>query len=1191
MPAESGTKEQFFAELKTLIAKAKRLQASGFGGQEPEAATCHELILPLLATLGFGNDSIKPEFKILGDSVDYLLKSERPLIFVEAKSLRDPAENLFEEHKEQVLRYIRNYRVSPEQTRMEQPVTWILLTNFAQFHLVRVSESAPTFFFTLDELWSKREELWDLLALENLEAGRIEELYDQQHKTTLDQRFLADLKRWRLMLANGFALRNQTRSLAEITLASQQLLNRFLLCRMLETNRLIDWNKLARAYQHYETFYGDTGDKAFAEILRESIFAEVKKKFNTELFQQPLLCDTLPLDNNVLSMLVGHEPLSPEVAAMCGFESGQGELISFRHLYNYDFSRMSSDVMGSVYERFLAHKLSQNGGRIVIEDTDELRKKEGIYYTPKYIVDYIVAHTLGEKTRPVVAEAKALLGYKNFKGAFAKIRELKEIKVLDPAMGSGSFLLGAFDHLVAAYADYNAECQRFKKERNGSGMLFDAPDEIAVSVEKIAQFVLTENLHGVDLDEQALEVVKLNFWIRYMTVERDTMRETLRREKGRTAALNLLPTLTANFKHGNSLIADKAVAGDTAFDWEKEFADANKFDVVIGNPPYERIQVMSQYAPESVEFLKANYRSAASGNFDIYVCFIERGLELLKADGEFGFICPNKFFQSEYGVETRGILSDGKHLSRIVNFGHLQIFPSATIYTCLLFLRKQPQKEFPYFKVEDLEKWQAGNGTLPIPVTADSLNHKEWNFVPSASQPLFRKINLLPHKLEEVADIFVGLQTSADEVFIMDYLGETKSTIRLQSKSLGTEWTFEKELLHPLMSGTDVPAHGPLPHRQFIIFPYKVKGDKAELIEFSEIQKKFPKTAEYLSKNRITLEEREGGKFKDETWHRFGRLQNLTRQAIPKLCVPRLVDQLHAAWDENGEVFLDNVDVGGVTVKPEFDGLQMPYLLALLNSKVLRWFFPFVSVPFRGNYFSANRQFLGQLPIKLVDPKKKSEVKLEKEIVERVEKIQTAHKQQTQLPEVLDRLIRHNASRVACNLAHYLQKDFAAAVTAEILIDDVQHTGFVHEIQIEAEGKELTFTATVSADGQAGPSPLPVLRLAFKDAALQQFIYASWKQFLAANSRQRKWTKGKKPEAIHPLLVNTLEPLVYFDAAAGDNLRLIRDLMKTVATEAGSADLAAIEAEIKKLDREIDERVYELYGLTEAEIKIVEGAQ
>jgi hypothetical protein len=276
-----------------------------------------------------------------------------------------------------------------------------------------------------------------------------------------------------------------------------------------------------------------------------------------------------------------------------------------------------------------------------------------------------------------------------------------------------------------------------------------------------------------------------------------------------------------------------------------------------------------------------------------------------------------------------------------------------------------------------------------------------------------------------------------------------------------------------------------------------------------------------------------------------------------------------------------------VTVKLEFDGLKIPYLLALLNSRLLRWFFPFVSVPFRGNYFSANRQFLGQLPIKLVDLKKKKEVSLEKEIVERVEAIQTAHRQRTKLPEVLHLKIAHAQNRTPCNLAHYLQKDFAAAVKPEILIDDVQRTGFIYEIRVESDGQELTLIATIATKATDEPCPMPILRLAFKDDALSQFIYAGWKQFLAGHSRQKKWTKGKKPEPIYPLLVNTLEPLVYFNAAAGDNLRAIRDVMKAVAAETGSADLAAIELEIKKLDREIDQRVYELYGLTPDEIKIV----
>ena len=284
------------------------------------------------------------------------------------------------------------------------------------------------------------------------------------------------------------------------------------------------------------------------------------------------------------------------------------------------------------------------------------------------------------------------------------------------------------------------------------------------------------------------------------------------------------------------------------------------------------------------------------------------------------------------------------------------------------------------------------------------------------------------------------------------------------------------------------------------------------------------------------------------------------------------------------------MDVGGVTVKPEFDGLKMPYLLALLNSRLLRWFFPFVSVPFRGNYFSANRQFLGQLPIKLIDAKNKRELKLEKETIERVEAIQSAHRQCVKLPEVLHLKIAHTQNRTSCNLAHYLQKDFAASVQPEILIDDVQRTGFVHEIRIESTDKELTFIGTVADKLDGEPHPLPVLRLAFKDDALRQFIYAAWRQFLDDNSRKKKWTTGKKPEAIYSLLVNTLEPLVYFSSGAGDNLRAIRDLMRAVAEEAGSADLAVIESEIEKLDDEIDARVYELYGLTAAEIKIVKDA-
>lgn len=265
------------------------------------------------------------------------------------------------------------------------------------------------------------------------------------------------------------------------------------------------------------------------------------------------------------------------------------------------------------------------------------------------------------------------------------------------------------------------------------------------------------------------------------------------------------------------------------------------------------------------------------------------------------------------------------------------------------------------------------------------------------------------------------------------------------------------------------------------------------------------------------------------------------------------------------------------------------YLLGIINSRLTEFFWRTMFADFKTSFPQVTVFSLEQLPIKKINPKSKKELAQKKSLVANVKTMLVAQSAFHSLPLVLDKKIRHS-QRTPCNLAHYLQKDFGDALKHEILIADVQRTGFVHEISVTADGKELTLTATVSADGQGDPSPLPVLRLTFKDEALQHCIYARWRQFLADHSRQKKWTKGKKPEPVYPLLVNLLEPLVYFSSGAGDNLRAVRDLMRAVAGEAGSADLAAIESEIKRLDREIDERVYELYGLSAAEISIVESA-
>jgi type I restriction-modification system DNA methylase subunit len=1164
VPTVSG-KDKFFAELETLIAKARELQSHGFDEQEPEAATCNDLIRPFLDALGFRTENIKPEFKILGDSVDYLLKSARPLMFVEAKSLLDCwGKNLFDKHREQVHRYIQNYRLSPEITAMEQPVKWILLTNFAQLHFIRVNEVTPSFSFKLDDLWKRREELWELLALENLEANRIDEIYDQHKRADLDQMFLADLKRWRLLIANGFALRNPKRSLDEITLASQQLLDRFIFCLMLETQRLVEFNKLARTYSNYEVLFA-RADKTFGEVLRESLFVEIKNDFNTELFEQPLLCDELNIDNAVLSAVIGHEPLAPELAAQCGFESGQGELLAFRHLYRYDFSLMSSDVMGAVYERFLAHKLFQDGGRVVIEDTDELRKKEGIYYTPQYIVDYIVAHTLGEKIKPVLAGAKTLLGYKNFKGAIAKIRELGEIKVLDPAMGSGSFLLRAFDALVKAYDDYNQECRRIKKDRNGHGALFDADLVIAEEVLDAPLHVLTENIFGVDLDKQAVEVAKLNLWLRYMAVNRDPFLERIRRKQRGGQPLSLLPNLTKNFKRGNSLIADKAVAGDAAFDWEKEFPQVFQgrdaalrrpdgpagrpyqggFDVVIGNPPYVVLNV-ENCDKAAIDFFQTF--PVAEFKIDLFHLFIQRD------------IVPNPWLTLQYTSKLRHYVLDKSSIQELVVFSH-RVFQDADVHTCLLLVEKGTARKDHLVAVRhpagiDIESAEQSH------VTQSSWCHPpayvmETRLTGEEKALIERLVSQFP-RLQSLARASLGCQA---------YNSSKHTAEQIENRVFHSDHKAGPEYL-PELAGNDVSR-------------YEINRQKGEWIKYGPWLHDY-RTMDWLEGPRILIREIPGHP-------------------------PYMIQACYVE-----ETYCHYKTILNVNPLPD-SKLSMKFLTGLLNSRLLSFVFPFISNKMVAQSFP--RLSVGDiknLPIAPIDFSKTKEKANHDQIASLTDERLSAEAKRQKIPLVIEKKIHHSQNRTPCNLAHYLQKDFAAAVTEEKLIDDVQRTGFVHEIRLESEGSQITLSAVVAAGSAAVPAAsfgvppnepagetptktrgtrvLPILRLTFKDEALRQFIYASWRQFLNENSRKQKWIKGKKPEPIYPLLVNTLEPLVYFNASAGDNLRAIRDLMKAVATEAGSADLAAIESEIKTLDAEIDTRVYDLYGLTEAEVKIVEGA-
>ncbi len=816
-------------------------------------------------------------------------------------------------------------------------------------------------FYTYNQYIDCSEEIYNLLAKESVLKGSFDKFVESDRQkrgtTEVDAEFLKEIESWREALAKDIAIRNPKLSIRELNFAVQLTIDRIIFLRMCEDRGIEKYGQIQALLNGTNTY----------RRLRE-IFYHADNKYNSGLFD-------FRTDRLTPEIKVDDTPLKD----------------IFKNLYYpespYEFSVLSADILGHVYEQFLGKVIRlTEGHRAKVEEKPEVRKAGGVYYTPTYIVEYIVKNTVGK-----LCENKTA-------------RQISSFRILDPACGSGSFLLGAYQYLL----DYHRDWYQKEGPQKHTKEIYQGYGGQWCLTTQEKKRILLNNIYGVDIDPQAVEVTKLSLLLKVLEGEnQDTLARQMKLFKERA-----LPDLGSNIECGNSLIGpdfysvgaghdlpgfnEEEIYRINPFDWQKEFPEIMNrggFDAVIGNPPYIRIQTMKEWAPTEVELYKTHYTAASKGNYDIYVVFVERGLSLLNKKGRLGFILPHKFFNAQYGEALRALLSKGKHLAEVVHFGDQQIFAGATNYTCLLFLNKAGSKQCHFIKVDDLTGWRLKGEVEEGKIPSGRITSTPWNFTVGKGAELFEKLSKMPLKLGDIADIFVGLQTSADDVFIMDLIEETPRILRLKSKALDIEWTFEKGLLFPLVSGTDVNRYCDLPERQYILFPYKVDGTSVELIDFEIISQNYPKTAAYLLKNKGRLEERERGKFKGHDWYRFGRNQNVGIQEQIKLCIPRLVTNLYAAYDFEGNHFLDNVDVGGITLKPAYQKQGLLYLLGLLNSRLLRWYFPHVSAPFRGGWSSANRQFLSQLPIRIINFSDTTDKVRHDRMVELVERMLSFHRE------------------------------------------------------------------------------------------------------------------------------------------------------------------------------------------------------
>lgn len=565
---------------------------------------------------------------------------------------------------------------------------------------------------------------------------------------------------------------------------SQKLIDRFLFILFAEDRGLLapnsintvlkEWKALADLdvevplYDRYKQYFGylDIGRKGTDK--KEEIFA-----YNGGLFQPDAILDAVVIDNEML----------------------------YRHtlkLSTYDFeSQVDVNILGHIFEHSLNEIESVNAE---IEGTDfdkqkTKRKKDGVFYTPKYITKYIVDNTIGKlctekKLELGIIDEEYAKGRKNRQATtiikldqqLKDYREwLLDLTICDPACGSGAFLNQALDFLIREHAYLD----ELNKQLFGGFFVF--PD--------IENQILEHNIYGVDLNEESIEIAKLSLWLRTAQPKRK------------------LTSLNNNIKCGNSLIDSKAIAGDKAFNWKEQFPEVfakGGFDVIIGNPPYVHLESIKSVSEDLSKLKFSTYDKRG----DLYPLFVEQGFNLAKKDGLLSYIMPNKWLQAGYGKSLREYFLK-KQLVKLIDFGDIQIFDGATTYPCIFIAKNEKPKTA--FSVSILKSSGSFDFNSIVNNTAEdfetsSFSGDTWVISSKTEKKLLSDLMSRHKTLDEFVNggIYYGIKTGLSEAFLID--------VATRKRIIGED-SNAKELIHPFLQGRDVkPYVSPIATNYLLLF-------------------------------------------------------------------------------------------------------------------------------------------------------------------------------------------------------------------------------------------------------------------------------------------------------------------------------------------------------------------------------------
>jgi type I restriction-modification system DNA methylase subunit len=962
------TKESAFKKISELIERFEEQYASYMKSEYNETLTRRDFIDPFFKALGWDMDNeqgyaeayrevihedrLKIGTATKAPDYSFRLAGGKRLFFVEAKkpgvSVKDEIQPAYQ---------IRRYGWSAK-----LPIS--IITDFQELSIYDCTVKpnpadkasvARIGYLTFHEYLTKFDFLWDTFSKERVLKGSFDKYVqsDTQKKgtATVDKEFLQSLDRWRTYLATSISWNNKELDEDEINFAVQQTIDRIIFLRIAEDRSVEPYGNLKHSLSH-----GDYYQNLFEQ------FRKADEKYNSGLFDfhKDRICEHLKIDNKVLKTLV-NELYYPECP--------------------YEFSVLSVEILGSAYEQFLGKVIRITPAHHAkIEEKPEVRKAGGVYYTPQYIVEYIVKNTVGK-----LVEGKTPA-------------EIRNIKIVDPACGSGSFLIGAYQYLLDWHKNYYSSTNNLAPgpspgKRGGKSNVI-TPDGYLTTAEK--KRILLNNIYGVDIDVNAVEVTKLSLLLKCLEGETEAsikQQFSLWNER-------VLPTLDNNIKSGNSLIDTDFYSAELdfglekkikPFNWRNAFPEVFKqggFDAVIGNPPYFSLDIVSD---EQKNYYEKKYSTFATRQSNIYFFFIAKSNELLKNNGLISFINERYYFNSKNAQKFRRFILNNYQIEQIIDFKNIQIFYGVNTLTVINTFRKtkercdikiiqfeQQERKLDEYKILESHLYKS------FEVSQTNVNELDWTFNDTKLAEIKSKLEKFT-PLNEIVKMGQGIKAGLNEVFIVD-----EATVK--------EYDIEKEILRRYIKTRDIQKYKIHFRDLFLILALNETDINA-----------YPNAKKYLYKFKKELEKRY--QFKDGVckWYSLSIPQNLNllQENKEKIFTPLYAKGNKFGFDQgdiNGDFYI-LTDAFVLVRKQEID---LKYLLALLNSSFLNFFNSKFGKLKRDGYYEYSRNTLSRFPIKTISTKE--EAFKQNEIIKMVDQLLhlnqeiTEAKLQTQIDQLKSKI-------------------------------------------------------------------------------------------------------------------------------------------------------------------------------------------